>query len=778
MKTKPAQKLRYPKPDDQRAPKPLTPEGVGELLYQLQKELSHTPKTAKPLKGGIGLSPTKAPAPLLTNKRQLFRQLALDTETTGVDLWHGCKPFFVSTCDEEGELTFWQWDVNPKTREVGYWANPQGLPTNPYALMSCNKWINGPPKADKAELKKLIAEHHFILHNTKFDVRALEMLGLPRINLGTCQDTLIASHVLCSNESHGLKELGLQYLNIRDDDQQDLRDATNEARLIGRKLGWAIAQDGGHPHFPATRKAPKAGWWVFDTWLPRAVARFYNYPEDHPWWTVLETYALRDAERTYGLWWLQLEALEQQGLLPLYEERRRLLEAIYEMEHMGVTASRQRLSSMDKKLAKEAATLESRCFEIAREAPAPGAKPKKGFAHRPVAKIDNLASWKQLEGLLYGTWKIRPGKRTATGYSTDAKTLESLLIRPELQGTLQHEFIWKLLAFRGREKSRDYLEEYILRGMPNGTGWLLLHPSFNPTGTDTTRFSSSQPNAQNIGKGGKRDDDPIPSLREIFGPMPGREWFSIDYSNIEMRIFSYKAEDQKLIETFETGYAVHLVFAEILFPTEFAACRKEASGDTHKAGDLFKKKYKTTFYQWTKNGNFALLYGAGRDKADSTYHRPGGYDAIRKNLPRVDYFLAKKDAEAKAYGYITCEGGYRLWVPPTEPHVAVNYYVQGTAGWCMVLAINRVHTYLKTLNERIRRGGPKAGEPTYRMIMTIHDELDFDFPKHQRNKQVIEEIGRIMASSGDAIGIPTPVEISRHSQNWSKADEGVEFNVA
>jgi DNA polymerase I-like protein with 3'-5' exonuclease and polymerase domains len=801
MKSQRAQKLRYPKPADQR--KPSQGSGVSDGSRQsAPAPLPKTNKIQKPLKGGLGSKPLIATAP--NPAKVMFKQLTIDTETTGNDFWHGCRPFFVSTCDEDGNVNFWEWDVNPLTRSVGYYiSQPNDLKTVPGRLEDSpygrRSFVAAIPPQDKRELTQLISNHHFILHNTKYDVRALESVNLPRINLATVQDTLIASHVVRSNESHKLKDLALQYLNINDDDQSELREATKEARSIARGLGWAIASDGGHPCFPAQRSAPKEGWWVFDTWLPRAIAKYKwevegneSYaPSDslcsdrpnwrsgpgdrdgHPWWTVLSTYGVRDVERTLGLWWYFRDSMEHNGLMECYEERRRNLEAVYEMEQHGATVSKKKLSTLQRKLTQESAAFHDRCLEIA------------------DYKLDNLNSSRQVEGVLFGNFGIRPGKRTkgamegkTTGqqYAVSNDVLLKLLDRTEGE---YREFIWKLLGYRAREKSTDYLEEYTLRGVPDGAGWITLHGSFNITGTDTPRLSSSGPNLQNVGKGGKRPDDPVPSLRSIFGPKPGREWYSIDFSNIEMRIFAYKSGDPQLINAFETGYSVHLIFAELLYEDQWASCVKEARTALFQeiprkltpelddkirrsAGKLFKQHFEASYYQWCKNGNFALIYGAGRDRADTTYHRPGAYDVIRSRLPLIDEFMSSKDHEARTYGYVTLDSGYRLFVPPQEPHVAVNYYVQGNAAWCMTQALNRVHNYLKSLNEQIRKAGPKAGEPAYKMIMTIHDELDFDFPKHPRNKEVITKIGEIMANTSQFMNVPTPVEIELHASDWSK----------
>lgn len=765
------------------SPKPLS----RPLLGGLEPRRHSTPnKRQKPKPLALGQ---------LTGGRKPRRLLALDTETTGADLWHGCRPFFVSVMDEDGNLQYWEWDVHPETREVGYWDTIPGDRRN----KSQRVWVPLLPPRDRDELTKLIEENDFVLHNTKFDCRALELSGFPRLSLDTVHDTLIASHCLVSNESHKLKDLAIQYLDTDNDDEKDLEVATNEARRIARQLGWAIAT-GPHPHFPAEKfkgKKDEDKKWKYDTWVPRAVARYkweiegdeeFNPKNNHPWWTVLRTYGLRDVERTYPLWLFYKDALEKEGLWDVYLERRKLLESLYALDSHGVSISTKRLKKLQKQLSSEGDAMHDKCIKLA------------------CHKIDNLASQKQLTGVLYGNMGVKPIKLTDGGikkakqglerelsdYSTKAEVLITILDRihpenkecylPPRKQRTAYDFIWNLLGYRGRDKLQEYLEEYVLRGIKHGKEFINLYGSVNPTGSDTLRFTMSKPSLQVVSKGNqKRPDDPIPGIRGVFGPEPGREWYSIDFSNIELRIFSYESGDQALIQAYEQGYAVHCIFAKLLWEKEYKQCEKEVKGDRKKAEALFKDRYYETLYQWVKNGNFSLIYGAGEARADSTYHRPGAYRLIRQRMPLIDEFMQSKNQEARRYGYITTLGGYRLWVPASEPHVAVNYFVQGSAGWGMVLAVNRVHQYLKSLNSSLfnapdKRGLDVPGESGYNMIMTIHDELVFDFPIHKRNNQVIGTIAKLMEQSGDDIGVPTPVEVSHHPTDW--ASENKEFKLA
>ncbi len=653
--------------------------------------------------------------------------LGLDTETTGLDLWHGCKPFFVSTCREDGTLAYWEWDVDPMTR-------------TPL-----------PPKRDLVEIRKVLHTNALVFHNAKFDVRALATVGVNLPKWDRVEDTLIASHALASGKSHKLKDLALEYLDIPDTDQAELREAVIHAQRIGRKKGWRVAK-ANDPHWPAMKRPPKGkdqagdSWWACDMFIPRAVAKAEKYPKDHPWWTVCQRYALMDAERTIGLWMLFRDALKVEGLWEQYQTRKKMLGITYRMESRGVTTHSKTLVKAADQYNQNVIDTDKVCRRLANN------------------KIGNLSSPQQLNGILFGHFKLRGIKKTETGYSTDRETLETLLDRTPQTSKAWH-FINNLNLHRKYGKALDYLDGYQKSGIPlaqslwlrdfakakGADDYLSLHPNFNITGTDTTRLSSNNPNAQNISK--KEGFN----LRQVFGPIPGREWYSKDFSNIELRIFAYESGDKDLIRAFETGYSVHLIIAEELYPKEFAACLK--------AGKDFKKVYESTLYQWIKNGNFSLIYGAGEEKADLTYHLKGAYRRIRKRFKAIDRFMSAKYEEAVQRGYITTIGGYRLQVPKDGPHKAVNYFVQGSAGWAMVLAMVRVDDYLR-LNAK------DAG-----LVMTIHDELVTDFPISKYNLGHVRKIKSLMESVGHDFGFPIPVEVDRIRTNWAE-EEKVTFTTA
>jgi hypothetical protein len=329
------------------------------------------------------------------------------------------------------------------------------------------------------------------------------------------------------------------------------------------------------------------------------------------------------------------------------------------------------------------------------------------------------------------------------------------------------------------------MEGYERYWLPLGDSvvWVRLHPSLNPTGSDTLRFSSSNPNEQNISK--KEGFN----LRYMFGPAPGREWWSCDAKNIELRLPAYEAGEQAMIELFEhpddPPYfgSNHLLNAHILHPQRFEECRDE-KGNVD--GRIFKKKYASTWYQWTKNGDFAVQYGAQKESgtADRAFHVQGGQELIEKRLGKISELNQKMIDMARKVGHVETmpdrtvdpDRGYPLLCTRTrwgsiKPTVPLSYHVQGSAMWWMQCAMIKCHAYLEGLN------GRPEGKQGYYLIMQIHDEMVFDFPKRYKvvkgkpvygNLAVIRNCMKLMESCGDDIGVPTPVSCEYHAETWAE----------
>lgn len=220
--------------------------------------------------------------------------LAIDTETTGVDLRHGAKPFIVTMADyRTEEVSWWEWEVDPLTRTPVY------------------------PPEDIEEIQEIIrTAPKIVFQNAKFDVAALNRL--PGFSLSwpweKTEELLYMAHILSTEEPHNLETLALKYLRV---DlarfENDIRESVKEARRIAKRdyPEWRIAETG-LPEMPSAR----GELWKNDMWLPAALAREKNYPEDHPWRLQAVEYANGDSSATAALFPVMLERLRHAGKRP------------------------------------------------------------------------------------------------------------------------------------------------------------------------------------------------------------------------------------------------------------------------------------------------------------------------------------------------------------------------------------------------------------------------------------------------------------------------------
>jgi DNA polymerase-1 len=416
------------------------------------------------------------------------------------------------------------------------------------------------------------------------------------------------------------------------------------------------------------------------------------------------------------------------------------------MEQRGITMSRKRLEESEREYGEESKRCHRVCVEV---------------SGGQIDKLPVSGNSNALKHVIFDVFKLKSNKRTEKGSeSLDRTVLEHWLATLPVRSKA-YRFVHNLQAYRKRMTALNYMASYRRFWLPIKDGFAVMHPSLNPTGTGTLRFSSSNPNEQNISK------QEGFNLRYCFGPAPGRVWYSMDYVNLELHIPAYEADERDVIYVFEhpdePPYygSYHLLVADLLHPELFK-----------QHGKNFKKIFESTWYQWVKNGNFAVIYGAQRDTADRTYHAPGAFDKIQHRFPKIAA-LAKMQIElADKRGYVETmpdktvdpERGYPLlcsrsrWgkVSPTVP---LNYHVQGTAMWCTMKAMIRCHEFLEA-----SRGAVDAY-----MIMQVHDEIVFDFPRREVDyPQAVRVLKALMEQSGDDIGVPTPVSVERHDETWSE----------
>ncbi len=734
--------------------------------------------------------------------------LSIDTETTGLDLFQGARPYFVTTCGSDGEQKYWEWSVNPFTREVEI------------------------PEEDAREIRQLLSVQHkgIVGHNIKFDIAMLREAGVADWSAACLwdrtHDTLFAGHLLASNRPHNLTDMALQYLGADiEPKEKELEKAVQKARRVCRSKGfqaqygvWAIADEDREDMPSAKQKT-----WKYDTWLPRAmIVAGYQDKQDSEttdgWDMVLSEYANTDSAITLALWNACHEELHRRGLWEIYESRRKLIRIASAMEQRGITLSRSRLEEMEERVERESEELGSVCVNIAKGYNYDLSLPKSGSngsLKTFVFDVLNLPRTKHSEktgepGMDKGVvelWektlpprskeltfvKALSGKRkrdTAKSYIEGYKRFWLQIEAHKKPVGVINEiceynvpdgpiatFIRAIIE-RPKDPQRylvlsDFLEERgesswaadIRKMVEWGTDWYLLHPSLNPTGTDTLRWSSSQPNEQNISK------QEGFNLRYIFGPAPGREWWSLDAQNIELRIPAFEAGEKDLIEVFlhpeNPPYygSYHLVVFDALHPEMFK-----------QHGKACKDIYESTWYQWVKNGDFALIYGAQEATTDATFHVKGAYNKIRHRFPEIAKLSDKWLRFAEKHGYVETihdksvnpDRGYPLLCTRSDwgrvlPTVPLNYHTSGTAMQWMNLAMVRCSERLDTWSQ--------MGEDVH-MALQVHDELVFDFPSRESkgNLQKVRELQGLMEKGGGDIGVPTPVSVEYHENNWATGE--------
>jgi DNA polymerase-1 len=375
--------------------------------------------------------------------------------------------------------------------------------------------------------------------------------------------------------------------------------------------------------------------------------------------------------------------LVDEGLDRLFREvELPLIPVLARMEATGVALDEEALGLLDTEFRAETSRLEREIYV-------------------DVGHEFNLGSPKQLEQVLFFELNLPKGKRTKTGYSTDASVLEDL--RPA------HPMIEKLLEWRVYTKLRStYVEALPLLLADDGR----LHTTFHQAVAATGRLSSSDPNLQNI---------PIrtPLGRRIRRAFVAGErdltLLAADYSQIELRILAHVSGDEHLRDAFARQADIH---------------RETAARVLHKdPADVTADER-----SMAKMVNFGIAYGMS-DFGLST----------RANIPRkeaqefintyfatysgISYYMLAIKEQARSQGWVSTLLGRKRQIPELRAanpalrgageRMAINMPIQGTAADIQKIAMIRVA-------DRLSAGGFRA-----RLLLSVHDELLFEVPRDE-----------------------------------------------
>jgi DNA polymerase-1 len=346
----------------------------------------------------------------------------------------------------------------------------------------------------------------------------------------------------------------------------------------------------------------------------------------------------------------------------------------------------------------------------------------------------NLHSPPQLRVVLYDKLKLRPGKRTKTGFSTDADTLEKL--------RHEHPIVDALLRYRELSKLKStYLDALPpLVGPEDGR----IHTTFNQVAAATGRLSSLNPNLQNIpirGETGRQ-------VRKAFVATPGHVLVVADYSQIELRVLAHLSGDEALAEAFASDTDIHAATAGKIFG--LPADQVDAE---------LRRRAKVVNYGLAYGMNaygLATRLGIPPDEAQEFI------DAYFAGFPKIREFLDHQVTMASAEGFTATILGRRRYLPELQSpnprirnlgrRMALNAPIQGSAADIMKLAMIRVDGALETL--------PAT------MVLTVHDELVVE-AREDAADQVAKAARKEMESAYE-LTVPLRVDVGAGS-DWGAA---------
>ena len=329
----------------------------------------------------------------------------------------------------------------------------------------------------------------------------------------------------------------------------------------------------------------------------------------------------------------------------------------------------------------------------------------------------NIASPKQVGEVLFDRLKIvDKAKKTKTGqYVTSEEVLESLRSK--------HAIIGKILEYRGLKKLLSTYIDALPQLINPRTG--RIHTSFNQAVTATGRLSSSNPNLQNIPI---RDEDGK-EIRKAFIPDDGCEFFSADYSQIELRIMAHLSQDKNMIDAFLSGYDIHAATAAKIYKVDI----NDVTAD-------MRRKAKTA--------NFGIIYGISVFGLAERMNVPRQeakelIDGYFETYPQVKEYMDRSIQVARENGYVETIFHRKRFLPDINSRNAVvrgyaernaiNAPIQGSAADIIKVAMPLIYQRLQSNNLKAK------------MILQVHDELNFSVPEAEKEiiqKIVIEEMER------------------------------------
>lgn len=412
----------------------------------------------------------------------------------------------------------------------------------------------------------------------------------------------------------------------------------------------------------------------------------------------------------------KLEALD---LMKLYQNMELpLVEVLASMEQAGVSVNRGHLREQGLAVGHHIEVLVTEIYALA------GSK-------------FNINSPKQLAEVLFERLHLPAGKKTKTGYSTNAEVLEELrLVHPIVDKILAYR-LWSKLKSTYLDSIGDLIDPQTQR----------VHTSFNQMVTATGRLSSSDPNLQNI----PVRTDEGKEIRRLFEPGQGYDYLlSADYSQIELRLLAHLSQDKNFVEAFNHGQDIHARTASEVFGVPIADMTPE-----------LRRRAKAV--------NFGIVYGISdyglsRDLRIPRKEAAGYIESYFAKCSGVKAFIDQVVEKAHANGYVTTMFGRRRELPAIHSknynqrtlaeRMAMNTPIQGSAADIIKLAM--IAAYRKLREQKLRS----------RMLLQVHDELVLEVPADE-----VDTVSAILKETMEqTVRLSVPLDIDIHKgKNWAEA---------
>ena len=393
-----------------------------------------------------------------------------------------------------------------------------------------------------------------------------------------------------------------------------------------------------------------------------------------------------------------------------------LCRVLAEMELAGCRVDARALAEFGEMLSRRAAELEQEIYDMAGE-------------------CFNINSPKQLGEILFGKLGLPHGKKTKTGWSTNADVLEKLRYEAPIVGAV--------LEYRQLTKLKSTYADGLLKALdPDGR----VRTNFQMTVTATGRLSSTEPNLQNI----PTRTDLGSEIRRMFVPADGCVLVDADYSQIELRLLAHMAGDEGMRESFRAGGDFHAETAAKVFHVDRAAVTPEMRRSA-------------------KAVNFGIVYGISafslsQDIGVSVAEAKAYMEAYFATFPGVRKYMDEVVEKAREMGYVETLLHRRRDLPELKSsnfnlrsfgeRVALNMPVQGTAADVMKLAMVAVHKRLKAENLQAR------------LVLQVHDELIVECPEEKA-----ETVAKLLEEEMEhVVSLSVPLTAEAHwGKNWLEA---------